>query len=171
MRLTIGGQERLTVLTEGEGGLWTGQRRREAFISQALTALHLMQRDTHYLVNDGKVQIIDEFTGRLMSDRAWEHGLHQLIETKEGCADRRPCALARIRYQRLFASLPPPRRHDRYGAGSAWGTVVSLPSAGRDAADAPAPPAAAPGDTRLCHDGREVDLVAISRVHARGRQS
>ena len=103
VRLTASGQERLTGLTEGDGGLWSGQRRREAFISQALTALHLMHRDTHYLVKDGTVQIIDEFTGRTMSDRAWEHGVHQLIETKEGCVLTGVHApLARISYQRLF---------------------------------------------------------------------
>jgi preprotein translocase subunit SecA len=103
VRLTAGGQARLTVLTAGDGGLWSGQRRREALISQALTALHLMHRDTHYLVKDGTVQIIDEFTGRTMSDRAWEHGLHQLIEAKEGCVLTGVHApLARISYQRLF---------------------------------------------------------------------
>ena len=62
-----------------------------------------MHRDTHYLVKDGTVQIIDEFTGRIMSDRSWEHGLHQLVETKEGCALtglHEP--LARISYQRFF---------------------------------------------------------------------
>jgi preprotein translocase subunit SecA len=103
VRLTEDGRERLVVLTQGYGGLWAGRRRREAFIAQALTALHLMHRDTHYLVKEGKVQIIDEFTGRIMSDRSWEHGLHQLVETKEGCALtglHEP--LARISYQRFF---------------------------------------------------------------------
>src|SRR5207248_1082409 len=103
VRLTEDGQERLAVLTQGYGELWAGRRRREAFICQALTALHQMQRDTHYLVQEGKVQIIDEFTGRVMGDRAWEHGLHQLVETKEGCALtglHEP--LARISYQRFF---------------------------------------------------------------------
>jgi preprotein translocase subunit SecA len=54
-------------------------------------------------VQEGKVEIIDEFTGRMMSDRSWEHGLHQLVETKEGCAltgIHEP--LARISYQRFF---------------------------------------------------------------------
>jgi preprotein translocase subunit SecA len=62
-----------------------------------------MHRDRHYLVKEGRVQIIDEFTGRLMSDRAWEYGLHQLVETKEGCpltGIHEP--LARISYQRFF---------------------------------------------------------------------
>lgn len=62
-----------------------------------------MQRDTHYLVKDGAVQIIDEFTGRLMPERAWEHGLHQLVEVKESCVVtgvHEP--LARLSYQRFF---------------------------------------------------------------------
>jgi len=103
VRLTEDGRERLAVLTQGYGDLWAGRRRREAFIVQALTALHLVQRDTHYLVKEGKVQIIDEFTGRIMSDRSWEHGLHQLVETKEGCAlTSLHEPLARISYQRFF---------------------------------------------------------------------
>lgn len=103
VQLTTGGQERLARLTQGAGGLWAGQRRREALISQALTALHLMQRDTHYLVHDGAVQIIDAFTGRTMRDRAWEHGLHQLVEAKEGCVLTGVHApLARLSYQRFF---------------------------------------------------------------------
>jgi preprotein translocase subunit SecA len=52
--------------------------------SQALRALHLFQRDQHYLVAEDKVQIVDEYTGRVMPDRTWERGLHQMIETKEG---------------------------------------------------------------------------------------
>jgi preprotein translocase subunit SecA len=72
-------------------------------VTQALSALYLYQRDQHYLVMDGKVQIVDEYTGRVMPDRSWEHGLHQLIEAKEGCevtAQRE--TLARVTYQRLF---------------------------------------------------------------------
>jgi preprotein translocase subunit SecA len=62
-----------------------------------------MQRDYHYLVKDNKVQIIDEYTGRVMADRSWERGLHQLIEVKEGCAvtpQNNP--LSRITYQHFF---------------------------------------------------------------------
>jgi preprotein translocase subunit SecA len=103
VRLTEDGRQQLMVLTQGYGGIWAGRRRREAFIGQALTALHLMQRDRHYLVKEGKVQIIDEFTGRIMGDRSWEHGLHQLVETKEGCAlSGLHEPLARISYQRFF---------------------------------------------------------------------
>ncbi len=84
-------------------GVWRGPRRREQLVRQALSALHQFQRDKHYLVRDGKVVIIDENTGRLMPDRSWEQGLHQLIEIKEGCeVTGRRDTLARISYQRFF---------------------------------------------------------------------
>lgn len=103
VRLTVSGQEWLADLAQVHGGVWSGRRRREELVRQALTAQHLMLRDRHYLVKDGKVQIIDEYTGRLMAGRSWEHGLHQLIETKEGCAlTSRHDPLARISYQRFF---------------------------------------------------------------------
>jgi preprotein translocase subunit SecA len=63
----------------------------------------LFDRDKHYLIKDGKIQIIDEYTGRLMADRSWERGLHQLIELKEGCKPTaRKETRARISYQRFF---------------------------------------------------------------------
>jgi len=70
---------------------------------QALTALRLFRRDQHYVVTEGKVQIVDESTGRVMPDRSWERGLHQMIEVKEDCepTERRE-TLARVTYQRLF---------------------------------------------------------------------
>ncbi|RZJ20219.1 MAG: prepilin peptidase, partial [Haliea sp.] len=56
-----------------------------------------------HLVRDGKIQVIDEFTGRVMADRSWGQGLHQLIEVKEGCeVTARRESLARISYQRFF---------------------------------------------------------------------
>ena len=85
------------------GGLWNGTLFREETVSQALSALYLFRKDEHYLMRDGKVQIIDEHTGRVMEDRSWERGLHQLIELKEGCelTNRRE-PLAKISYQRFF---------------------------------------------------------------------
>jgi preprotein translocase subunit SecA len=77
--------------------------RREELVTQALTALHLFERDDHYLVRDGKIQVIDEHTGRVMADRSWGQGLHQLIEAKEACEiTPRKESLARISYQRFF---------------------------------------------------------------------
>jgi preprotein translocase subunit SecA len=103
LEITDPGLERLEELCQLLGGVWRGPRRREQLVRQALTALHIFQRDKHYLVRDDKVVIIDENTGRLMPDRSWEQGLHQLIEIKEGCeVTGRRETLARISYQRFF---------------------------------------------------------------------
>lgn len=103
IEITDGGARRLEKLAQSLAGVWTGPRRREQLVRQALRALHEYKRDKHYLVRDGKVVIVDEFTGRVMPDRSWEQGLHQLIEIKEGCemTGRRE-TLARISYQRFF---------------------------------------------------------------------
>lgn len=101
--LTDRGRARLELLCAELGGVWTGFMRREELITQALAALHLFHLDEHYLVRDDKIQIVDEYTGRVMADRSWERGLHQLIEAKEACtitAQKEP--LARISYQRFF---------------------------------------------------------------------
>jgi preprotein translocase subunit SecA len=103
VELTDLGKAQIRLHVRGLGGIWTGAKRREELVSQALAALHIYQADKHYLLNDGKVQIIDEYTGRVMADRSWERGLHQMIETKEGCAvTGRQETLARISYQRFF---------------------------------------------------------------------
>ena len=103
IRLTPAGQAWLASRTMDLTGFLSGPRRREELVRQALTALHLFHRDTHYLIRDEKVQIIDEYTGRIMGDRSWEQGLHQLIELKEGCPlTPMNASLARITYQRFF---------------------------------------------------------------------
>jgi preprotein translocase subunit SecA len=72
-------------------------------VRQAIAAQHLFQEGKQYLIRDGKIQIIDEYTGRVMADRSWERGLHQMIEVKEGCEMTRQIEpLARISYQRFF---------------------------------------------------------------------
>ncbi len=101
--LTDVGKDRLAVRTARMGGVWAGARRREELIRQAIHARVLLIRDFHYLVKDGKIQIIDEYTGRLMPDRSWERGLHQLVEAKEGCdITAESETLARISFQRFF---------------------------------------------------------------------
>jgi preprotein translocase subunit SecA len=103
VELSARGRERLRGLAAPLGGVWSGPRRSERLVVQALTALKLFEADKHYVVRDGKVQIVDEFTGRLMPDRSWEQGLHQLIEIKEQCeVTGRRETLARISYQRFF---------------------------------------------------------------------
>jgi preprotein translocase subunit SecA len=97
------GYQRAIDLSKPFGGAWLLSLRREELVVQALTALHLFVRDEQYLVRDGKIQVIDEFTGRVMADRSWGQGLHQLIEVKEGCEiTSRKEPLARISYQRFF---------------------------------------------------------------------
>ena len=103
VRLSDRGKVTLGELAESLGGIWLGKRRREELVKQALTAQQLFIRDRHYLVGDGKVKIIDDSTGRLMADRSWEQGLHQMVETKEGCElSSQKETLARISYQRFF---------------------------------------------------------------------
>lgn len=103
VRITEAGKLRLAQLAGNRHGLWSGPNRREELVRQALTALHQYHRDRHYLVADGKIVIVDEFTGRTMPDRTWERGLHQMIETKENCplTGQRE-TIARISYQRFF---------------------------------------------------------------------
>lgn len=97
------GKRAIETNATGLGALWRGTVRREEVVGKALSALHLFQKDEHYLVGDGKIQIVDEFTGRVMPDRSWEKGLHQLIEIKEGVEiTRQRETLARISYQRFF---------------------------------------------------------------------
>ncbi len=103
VELTEAGKVLCARLARGLGGIWKGSRRRESLIRQALSGLHLFIRNKHYLVSDGKVQIVDEYTGRIMADRSWEGGLHQMIQAKEGCEiTGRQETLARISYQRFF---------------------------------------------------------------------
>ncbi len=78
-------------------------------INQAIRARGIMQRDIDYVVRDGEVIIVDEFTGRLMIGRRYSEGLHQAIESKEGVTvERESKTLATITFQnyfRLYAKL------------------------------------------------------------------
>ncbi|MDP3826138.1 MAG: preprotein translocase subunit SecA, partial [Polaromonas sp.] len=69
----------------------------------ALRANHLYHRDQHYVVQDGEIVIVDEFTGRLMSGRRWSEGLHQAVEAKEGVEiQAENQTLASITFQNYF---------------------------------------------------------------------
>ena len=72
-------------------------------LTQALKAQSLYKRDVDYVVQDGEVKIVDEFTGRIMEGRRWSEGLHQAIEAKEGVAIREEnVTLATITLQNYF---------------------------------------------------------------------
>ncbi|MDD5614348.1 MAG: preprotein translocase subunit SecA, partial [Candidatus Omnitrophica bacterium] len=73
------------------------------YISQSLRARFLFKKDTHYVVKDGQVLIVDEFTGRLMPGRRWSDGLHQAIEAKEALKiEQENQTLATISFQNYF---------------------------------------------------------------------
>ena len=72
-------------------------------VNQALRAHALYQNDVDYLIKDGKVVIVDEFTGRMMPGRRWSDGLHQAVEAKEGVKiERENQTLATITFQNFF---------------------------------------------------------------------
>jgi preprotein translocase subunit SecA len=72
-------------------------------LEQALKAHVLFQRDKHYVVRDGEVVIVDEFTGRMMPGRRYSEGLHQAIEAKEGVeVQRESRTVATITFQNYF---------------------------------------------------------------------
>ncbi len=73
------------------------------FINQALRANYAMNNDVDYVVQDGEIVIVDQFTGRLMKGRAYSDGLHQAIEAKEGVnINQESKTLATITFQNLF---------------------------------------------------------------------
>jgi len=72
-------------------------------LNAALRAHHLFNRDQHYVVQDGQIVIVDEFTGRLMPGRRWSEGLHQAVEAKEGVQiQQENQTLASITFQNYF---------------------------------------------------------------------
>lgn len=101
--LTAHGQAMVATRSETLGGLWRIHRARDELVARALAALHLFHNGIEYVLSDGKVQIVDEFTGRLMPDRTWEFGLHQMIEAKERLDVTGPkVTMARMTFQRFF---------------------------------------------------------------------
>ncbi len=89
------------------GAIFRATRRGEELVRQALVARHCYLHGQQYQIVDGKVMLVDEYTGRFLADRQWEHGLHQAVEAKEGLdvtADRE--TLARMSFQRFYRSYP-----------------------------------------------------------------
>lgn len=110
--LTARGKHRCELLfaerfASGGSPIWKATRRGEELIRQAIVASRCYLHGQHYQIVEGKVVIVDEYTGRFLADRSWEHGLHQAVEAKEGLeisADRE--TLARMSFQRFFRSYP-----------------------------------------------------------------
>ncbi|NLB13430.1 MAG: preprotein translocase subunit SecA, partial [Gammaproteobacteria bacterium] len=91
-------------ILEGDDSLYSGQNLAVVHhLNAALRAHSLYNRDVEYLVRDGEVVIVDEFTGRTLAGRRWSDGLHQAIEAKEGVTiQRENQTLASITFQNYF---------------------------------------------------------------------
>ena len=96
-------------------------------LNQALRANVMFKRDIDYIVKDGKVVIIDEFTGRMMDGRRWSDGLHQAVEAKEGVEiEPENQTLASITFQNYFRMYPKLSRHDRHRRDRGGGILRHL---------------------------------------------
>jgi preprotein translocase subunit SecA len=103
VNLTEAGKTFAAELTAELGGIWAGQRRSEELIVQALTAREMFLLDKQYVIQEDKVVIVDDFTGRLMPDREWRDGLHQAVSAKEMVEVQPPKdTYARMSFQRFF---------------------------------------------------------------------
>lgn len=101
---------RLGLLPEGESLYDPRHITLMHHLMAALRAHNLFHRDQHYVVQDGEVVIVDEFTGRLMVGRRWSDGLHQAVEAKEGVKiQNENQTLASITFQNYF------RMYDKLG--------------------------------------------------------
>ena len=103
-------------------------------VNQALRAHTLFQRDKDYIVRNGEVVIIDEFTGRMMPGRRYSEGLHQALEAKERVQIQpENQTLASITFQNYFRLYKQARRHDRHGRDRGRRVPGDLqPRSGRD---------------------------------------
>jgi preprotein translocase subunit SecA len=117
VEITPAGQRKLAETCDTLPGFWRSDRRRKEIVRTALVAREFYQRDRQYILADGKVVIVDEFTGRPMPQRTWREGLHQAIEAKEGIALSDPTeTIARMSFQRFFRCF-----HRLSGmTGTAW---------------------------------------------------
>jgi preprotein translocase subunit SecA len=113
LSLTEEGTEKAERLLE-DAGLLTGSNLYDYentqvvhHLNQALMANVMRKRDTDYIVKDGKIIIIDEFTGRMMDGRRWSNGLHQAVEAKEGVQiEPENQTMASITFQNFFRMYP-----------------------------------------------------------------
>ena len=97
------GVKLLEKLKKELGGVWCGDVRSKELLNQALSVRHFFILDKQYIIDDGKVVIVDEATGRLMPDRFWRSGIHQAVEAKEGVEiNPNKETFARISFQKFF---------------------------------------------------------------------
>jgi preprotein translocase subunit SecA len=150
-------------------------------LTAALRANHIYHRDQHYVVQEGDIVIVDEFTGRLMTGRRWSDGLHQAVEAKEGVAfQAENQTMASITFQNYFrlygklGGMTGTADTEAYEFQEIYGleTVVVPPnriSRREDQLDrvyksAPEKYNAAIADIRECHDRGQPVLVGTTSI-------
>jgi preprotein translocase subunit SecA len=107
VELTKAGRARLHTLTHDAGPFWQRHDRAEELVHLALYASHLMHRDEHYVVEDEKVVLVDELTGRLARSRTLSLGMQQVLEASLDIEISPPSEVrARLSFQRYFRRLP-----------------------------------------------------------------
>lgn len=134
VRFTARGEERMQ---SGEWGIPWGELRRPwcTYVENALRARWLLLQDVAYVVQKGKVVIIDEFTGRARGESSWRQGLHQAVEAQAGVAIRAEAetvaSVSRQRFYRLYGFVAGMTGTARSAAGEFWEVfrrpVVEIP--------------------------------------------
>ena len=141
-----------------------------AQLRHALHAEHLLRRDVDYIVRGGKVELVDESTGRVAEKRHWPDGLHAAVEAKEGVRAHLGGTDPGIGHAAaLPASLPPSRRHDRDRPRRGRGARSVLRPATVADPDPPSDDPRRPSRPRLHPPGGEAARLSvdeIARVHA-----
>jgi preprotein translocase subunit SecA len=103
IELAPGLKDRLASRISGSRAQYRGVSGHLELVHQALTAREFFHRDNQYVIQDDRVVIVDEFTGRQMPQRFWHAGLHQFIEAKENLPMTSPTeTLARLSFQRFY---------------------------------------------------------------------
>jgi preprotein translocase subunit SecA len=136
VELTELGQEKLAASCASLHGMWRGPERRLELLRQALLAREFYLQGKQYVIEDGRIVIVDEFTGRRMPQRSWRQGMHQAIEAKEKLSITDPAeTIARLSFQRFFRlyhSLSGMTGTAREAAGEFWQIyrlpVIAIPS-------------------------------------------
>jgi preprotein translocase subunit SecA len=103
IEFTAAGEKLLSQCGGRMTGFWRAPGRSREMLRLAISAREFYHRGQQYMIEDDKVVIVDEFTGRPMADRSWRQGLHQAVEAREGVPVTPPSdTMARISFQKYF---------------------------------------------------------------------
>ncbi|WP_130471569.1 hypothetical protein [Candidatus Magnetaquicoccus inordinatus] len=123
VQLLPSGMERLTHFIRDIPVVWRPAQRREELLRQALFVRHFFKPGHHYVVQDGEVVLLDEFTGRMTPGRSLTAGLHQAIEAREGVTISTPKeSLTQMSFQAFFSRF----RKLSGCTGTAWEAAAEL---------------------------------------------